>query len=105
MLSLVNDMLDFSTIMNGKFRKRMAKFNIRECLEEAADLLRFQIEEKGLSLGVKVQANVPDNVVSDRDRIRQLTLNLMSNAYKYTPAGEIEVSAESKHDEDGRNLL
>ena len=105
MLSLVNDMLDFSTIMNGKFRKRIAKFNIRECIEEAADLLRFQIEEKGLRLGVNVQPSVPENLVSDRDRIRQLTLNLLSNAYKYTPGGEIEVSAETVIGEESRRFL
>ena len=59
MLSLVNDMLDFSTIMNGKFRKRISRFNIRECIEEAADLLRFQIEEKGLRLTVCVAQSIP----------------------------------------------
>ena len=105
MLSLVNDMLDFSTIMNGKFRKRMSRFHIRECIEEAADLLRFQIEEKGLKFGLYVSPNVPVYVLSDHDRIKQLTLNLLSNAYKYTPRGEINIAVEDVRGEDLRRLL
>ena len=55
MLSLVNDMLDFSSILSRQFKKKLARFDVRAALKEAADLVRFMIEEKGLRLLVRME--------------------------------------------------
>ena len=89
MLSLVNDMLDFSSIVSKKFVPRIKYFELGPCVYEAADMLRFLIEEKGLSLHVSVSAQLPISIHADRDRFTQVILNLLSNAYKYTLRGNI----------------
>ena len=84
MLALVNDMLDFTTIMMGKFTRRTSAFNVREAVDEAVELMRFQIEQKGLQLEVEVRRGVPRSVKTDVDRFKQLIINLLGNALKYT---------------------
>ena len=69
MLSLVNDMLDFSSILSRQFNKKLVYFDVRSALHEAADLVRFMIEDKGLRLLVVIHETLPPNIYSDRDRI------------------------------------
>ena len=87
MLSLVNDMLDFSSILSNEFKKKLGCFDVRCALHEAADLVRFMIEEKGLRLLVSVHEAVPRLVYSDKDRLTQVIVNLLNNAQKYTLEG------------------
>ena len=91
MLSLVNDMLDFSSIVSKKFRKKVVFFKLEDAVNEAADLVRFLIEEKGLQLFVSFAKNLPKKIYADRDRLSQVIINLLSNAYKYTMRGKIEL--------------
>ena len=91
MLSLINDMLDFSMIINKKFIKKLASFDLASAVNEAADLLRFQIAEKGLELSISLCHRLPTRIFTDADRLKQLILNLLSNAYKYTRRGSISV--------------
>ena len=89
MLALVNDMLDFTTIMMGKFARKVSLFNVREAVEEAVELMRFQNELKGIRLDFEVRDEVPHSVVTDADRFKQLIINLLGNALKYTLSGFI----------------
>ena len=89
MLSLVNDMLDFSSILSKQFNKKLVSFDVRSALHEAADLVRLMIEDKGLGLLVCVQEALPRTIYSDRDRLIQVVVNLLNNAQKYTLEGQI----------------
>ena len=91
MLSLVNDMLDFSSIVSNKFRRKVVIFELEAAVNEAVDLVRFLIEEKGLQLSVCFSRKLPRTIYADRDRLTQVIINLLSNAYKYTMRGKIEV--------------
>ena len=95
MLSLVNDMLDFSSILANKFVPKVRLFDLCEAVNEAADLLRFLIEEKGLQLSVRIANTLPRSIITDKDRLTQVILNLLSNAYKYTVEGSISLEIEA----------
>ena len=92
MLSLVNDMLDLSSILSRQFKKKLSNFDVRATMEEAADLVRFMIEAKGLRLNLHTSDLIPRSVYSDKDRLTQIIVNLLSNACKYTLQGEITLS-------------
>ena len=100
MLSLVNDMLDFSSIVSRKFTKKIQRFELRPALSEATDLVRYMIEEKGLRLLTSFDQFLPCMVSTDKDRLCQVLINLLSNAYKYTPEGQIELSVDRQETED-----
>ena len=70
MLYLINDMLDFSSIVGGRFAKRIDCFNLREHITEAVDVLRVLIEEKGIELRVFISERLPETVYSDKDRLQ-----------------------------------
>ena len=93
MLSLVNDMLDFSSILSGQFKKKLGRFDVRAALNEAADLVRFMIEEKGLRLLVHTEQLISRFIFSDKDRLTQVVVNLLNNACKYTLEGRITLRA------------
>ena len=69
MLSLVNDMLDLSSILSNEFSKKLSTFDIRKAINDAADLVRFMIEEKGLRLSVKIEDMLLLEVYTDKDRL------------------------------------
>ena len=104
MLSLVNDMLDFSSIVSNKFRRKIIKFELQVAVNEAADLVRFLIEEKGLELSICFSRNLPKMIYADQDRLTQVIVNLLSNAYKYTMRGKIDILV-STIEREGIRLL
>jgi PAS domain S-box-containing protein len=89
LLSLVNDILDFSKIEAGKLELEMIDMDVRDCVEESARLLAFQAHNKGLELTVDLDPALPELVIGDPGRLRQILLNLGSNAIKFTATGEI----------------
>ncbi len=93
LLSLINDILDLSKIEAGKLEIHPEPFNIRHLLSEVGSLFIAKATEKGLVLTISVDENLPGNLVSDELRIRQILLNFMSNALKFTDEGEITLSA------------
>jgi signal transduction histidine kinase/CheY-like chemotaxis protein len=97
LLALINDILDFSKIEAGKLEFEPVEFNIRDCVEEAARMLAFRAAEKNLELNCEVRPNVPEVLVGDPTRLRQVILNLLGNALKFTNAGEValEVSLDA----------
>lgn len=102
LLNLINDILDFSKIEAGKLALEDIHFNIRECLEGAAALFTSQANAKALGLKTFVQSTLPDELIGDPGRLRQILVNLISNAMKFTRKGEVAITAmivrETEHD-------
>jgi two-component system sensor histidine kinase/response regulator len=93
LLNVINDILDFSKIEAGKFQLDPVEFNIREDIGDALKLLALRAHKKGLELTYHVPADIPERVVGDSARLRQILINLVGNAIKFTEAGEVVVRA------------
>ena len=91
MLSVINDILDFSKIEAGRLELDPVAFNIRDLVEETARALALRAHEKGLEVICDVLPEVPEFVVGDVTRIRQVIVNLLGNAVKFTQQGEVEL--------------
>jgi signal transduction histidine kinase/CheY-like chemotaxis protein len=91
LLAVINDILDFSKVEAGKIELEYLDFEVCTTIEEVADLLAEQAHTKGLELLSMVEDGVPPVLRGDPGRIRQVLLNLMSNAVKFTEAGEVVV--------------
>lgn len=89
LLNLINDILDFSKIEAGKFDLDIASFDVRECMGSTMKSLGPRAHQKGLELALRVAAEVPEFVLGDAQRIRQIVLNLVGNAIKFTEMGEV----------------
>ena len=101
LLALVNDILDFTKIDSGKLELEQVVFNLRECLEEALGLLAPRAAEKHLELAYLMDEQTPTVVLGDVTRVRQVLVNFLSNAVKFTHQGEILVSAAAQPRGDG----
>jgi CheY-like chemotaxis protein len=91
LLTLINDVLDFSKMEAGKLALDLIAFNLRELLDKTVRTLALKAEQKGLELLLDVDAAVPDHVLGDPTRLRQIVVNLVGNAIKFTHHGEIGV--------------
>jgi signal transduction histidine kinase/ActR/RegA family two-component response regulator len=91
LLSLINDILDFSKIEAGKLNIESTDFNLRHTLKETIDALGIRAHEKGLELSCLIPPNLPDAVVGDPTRLKQIVVNLVGNAIKFTSKGEVVV--------------
>ncbi len=101
LLSLLNDVLDFSTIEAGKLELKSIEFQIRESIEDTLDSLVARAQQKGLQLGCHVQEDVPEVLVGDIRRLRQLIVNLAGNAIKFTERGEVNLHVDlQSHEQD-----
>ena len=100
LLDIINDILDFSKIEASKLRLLRDPFGMRKAMDETMSLLGVQAQKKGLTLSCKVEEEVPDVLVGDEGRLRQVLVNLGSNALKFTEKGVIrfEVGLASKDD-------
>ena len=100
LLYLINDILDFSRIEAGKLRMEEIPFRLRNLVEEAVSLQIPRAREKSLDLHVLIKSNVPEVMIGDPARLRQILNNLMSNAVKFTYKGEILVTVEMLKSDD-----
>ena len=89
LLSLINDILDFSKIEAGKLELEAIPFNLKEFLGESLRIVAAKAHEKKLELAYRVDPDVPETIVGDPSRVRQIVLNLIGNAVKFTDKGEI----------------
>ncbi|NTX08670.1 response regulator [Myxococcus sp. CA040A] len=94
LLTLLNDVLDFSKIEAGRFETDPHPFDLRQCVESVLDLLAVRASEKGLDLGADISPQVPQVVMGDASRLRQVLLNLVGNALKFTESGGAVVSVD-----------
>jgi PAS domain S-box-containing protein len=93
LLTVINDILDFSKIEAGKLNFHAAAFSLRALLEKTLQAFLQQAHAKGLELTHRVAPEVPDVVVGDAGRLRQVVINLVGNAIKFTERGEVVVTA------------
>jgi TMAO reductase system sensor TorS len=93
LLTIINDILDFSKIEAGKLDLEKVAFNVRTCIQEAVTLISWQAAQKDLELRCHIDPNVPQYVFGDPLRLRQVLLNLIGNAVKFTERGCIVVTA------------
>src|SRR5947207_13254312 len=91
LLTIINDILDFSKIESGKLELERHPFELHTCIEEALDLLAPKAAEKRLDLAYFVEDSIPKILVSDVTRLRQILVNLIGNAVKFTLQGEIVI--------------
>jgi len=100
LLELVNDILDLSRIESGKFSIKPASFDLIQLLKELEQLFEFQTRKTRVKVSFSLAPELPQQIVSDPVRIRQILLNLLSNALKFTEKGEIGLLAKVKKDSD-----
>ncbi len=92
LLTIINDILDFSKIESGKLEFEHRPVDLRACIEESLDLLAAKAGEKQIDLAYQMEDSVPPQVLGDVTRLRQILVNLVGNAVKFTDQGEIVVS-------------
>ncbi|HSD58247.1 MAG TPA: response regulator, partial [Methanotrichaceae archaeon] len=102
LLTIINDILDFSKMESDKLVLEDQPFNLRKCVEESLDLVTVKASEKGLNLSYTIDKEVPDTIIGDPGRLRQVLGNLFSNAVKFTDEGEVTISVSSQQ-LDGTN--
>ncbi|MCP4544255.1 MAG: response regulator [Chloroflexi bacterium] len=95
LLTIINDILDFSKIEAGKMDLETQPLDVRECVESALDLLATKAADKGLELAYQMDTQVPAAIVGDVTRLRQILINLLNNAIKFTEEGEVVVSVSA----------
>ena len=105
LLSLINDILDFSKIEAGKLEFEEVPFVLNEVIDEVSDMFRDKIQEKDLEFIIDIAANVPQRLISDPLRLKQVLVNLTSNAIKFTSNGEICISVTCESKTDDRAVL
>ena len=105
LLMLVNDVLDFSKIEAGKMEIHDSEFTMAYLLHNIMPMLQERAGEKSLMLSVRMENEVPNGLVSDEFRIRQVLINLLNNAIKYTDEGFVELILGGEYTEDDSYLL
>jgi PAS domain S-box-containing protein len=98
LLRLINDILDFSKMEDGQLQFEHIDFDLRECLGATVRTLAVKAREQGLALDWAVASDVPQRVLGDPHRLRQVMLNLLSNGIKFTPQGGISVAVSMRTD-------
>jgi two-component system sensor histidine kinase/response regulator len=105
LLGVINGILDFSKIEAGKVELEQADFELRECMEATLKTLALRADEKGLELLCDFAAEVPDMVKGDAGRLRQILVNLVGNAIKFTNKGEVALKVQPEREEGNRVTL
>ncbi|MGD9307296.1 MAG: ATP-binding protein, partial [Desulfobacterales bacterium] len=102
LLALINNLLDFSKIEAGKFELEQAPFDVRDFMQETMRMMAMKTQAKGLELAYQVAPDVPDHVIGDPGRLRQVLLNLIENSVKFTSQGEVvvHVTLENQTDQE-----
>jgi len=101
LLSLINDILDYSKIEAGKLDIDAINFNLVESLGETMKTLSLRAHQKGLELAFEIKPNVPDSLVGDPGRLRQIVINLVGNAIKFTEHGEVVLQVDTESATEG----
>ncbi|KAA3658806.1 MAG: response regulator [Chloroflexi bacterium] len=105
LLTIINDILDFSKIEAGKLEIEGVPFNLRQCVGDALDLVSKRANDKGLEIISFVDEHVPEMIVGDVTRIRQILINLLNNAVKFTDTGEVIVSVTNNSEPTAKDSI
>lgn len=96
LLDVINEILDFSKMESGHLQLDKNAFDLHQCLQDVFDLLQHRADEKGLNFAYHLATNVPQYVKTDAMRLRQILVNLLGNAIKFTPHGSIDLFLEAE---------
>ena len=105
LLTIINDILDFSKIEAGKLELDSIDFRLRDCLVPAIKTMALRAHQKGLELTCDIRPEVPEDVVADPTRLRQIIVNLVGNAIKFTAQGEVDIKIALESSTPDRVLL
>ncbi len=94
LLGIINDILDFSKIEAGKLELETIGCNLQDIIDEVTDIVKYQAAKKGLELLIAQPANMPEKVILDPVRLKQILLNLINNAIKFTSLGDVELDIQ-----------
>jgi CheY-like chemotaxis protein/nitrogen-specific signal transduction histidine kinase len=100
LLQLINDILDFSKIEAGKLSLEEADFDLRETMNSALQTLNMQAQQKGLAVSLDIARDIPEVVIGDAGRLRQVVINLLGNAIKFTQEGKVAIHIEKESEND-----
>jgi len=100
LLGLINDILDFSKIEAGKMELSLSEYKLSTLLREVYNLLKMRFDNKGLIFKLRVDPNIPDNLYGDELRIRQILVNILTNALKYTDTGSVTLTVNFEKIDD-----
>ena len=101
LLGIINDILDFSKIEAGRLDLESVPFSLPDCIEGALEPLAVRAQQKGLEVSWVLQGDIPEFLMGDPTRLRQILINLVGNAIKFTKQGEVSVRAERLQLKDG----
>jgi two-component system, sensor histidine kinase and response regulator len=101
LLSVINDILDFSKVESGKLDLELIEFNLYDCVGEIMRALALRAHQKGVELAYDVDPGVPAQLLGDPGRLRQILVNLIGNAIKFTPHGEVLVTIAARSQDVG----
>ncbi len=104
LITIINDILDFSKIEAGKIELDPVSFNLRNAIEDVATLMSSGIEEKSLELITRVNPDLPEHLIGDAGRIRQIVTNLVGNAVKFTHSGHVLIDVDGDVQSGAANL-
>jgi two-component system, sensor histidine kinase and response regulator len=105
LLGIINDILDFSKIEAGRMSLSFSNFNLHDAVEQAVDMFAGTAGGKGLELACMIRAEVPELLKGDATRLRQILVNLIGNAVKFTAQGEVVVEASRVGEEGNRTMI
>ncbi|MGE5499308.1 MAG: ATP-binding protein [Syntrophothermus sp.] len=100
LLNLLNSILDFSKYESGKLKPEKSGFNLGRLVDEVAGLFRAETQNKGIDLSYNVDSQIPQELFGDHQRLRQVIMNLMSNAVKFTEKGKISLAVSKARETD-----
>lgn len=105
LLTIINDILDFSKVEAGAMELEETPIDLMETVESAVELMAPKAREQGIELACRISQNVPRGILSDSVRLKQILMNLLNNAIKFTDKGEVEVSLDRVAQDNGGNSL
>ncbi len=105
LLTIINDILDFSKIESGQLEFESIRFELRKEIDNVIKILSFKAKDKGLYLRVNIAEDIPEHVVGDPTRLKQILINLLNNALKFTHEGGVELRARIDNKSDGKAQL
>ncbi len=105
LLAVINDILDFSRIESGKMELEHVPVELEKCVEEVMEMLAYGAHSKGLDLLFRIDKDTPQHILGDHTRLRQIFINLVGNAIKFTQSGEISIRINSVGNEAGKNRI
>jgi signal transduction histidine kinase len=101
LLTIINDILDFSKIEAGLLELEQSEYDLEHCIKKVLSLLRIKAQEKKLTLLLDYPTDVPRNIIGDEGRLRQILINLIGNAIKFSKEGELQVTVKGSVSPDG----